>query len=114
MKQQHFLLAATRLKRNSGKDLETIGMESKFKNLVIVIYGELENNYELVVEEICEKKKGKWIKLDPTEHQENILKLIFQREIELVQEEVQHDPDNTEDFRERIYKREDTLFNDFY
>ena len=118
MKDQQFLLAACKLKRNSGTDLGTIGMEAKTQSVEIVIHGDYSDNYELNFDVVYRYKKH-WHIAHLSESQKKVLEIILEKEVEHVQEQekIANEVENEqEQYAKDVqrYGRTDTLYNENY
>lgn len=103
--QQIFEKIISKIKRNTGMDLEQIGFDCKYNNYRTNFYGNLEEDYQLRVEDFGLMKESKWIQLEPTEIQLNIMQNIINDEIEQVEEEIKREEVNIDpDFNGSFYE----------
>ena len=86
------------LKCETGNDRDAIGFSSKFKGYEISFYGELEDNYELNVEDFGKMVSGKWLEIEPTDVQIEIMEIKLK--IKLTQIETAITKAETERYKE--------------
>lgn len=119
MDEVYFLMCASKMKRDTGNDIETVGLSSTFGNITISCYGELDSNHELIIEDFGEMRKGKWVQMQPTESQIDALKALLSSEVEKVNqvksdqereqsEQLQHERDYYK------YGQEGALYSKFH
>ena len=63
------------LKCETGDDVDIIGFISKFKSYEISFAGFMEDGYDVIVEDFGKMSSGKWIQMEPSEYQLDIMKL---------------------------------------
>ena len=110
MKNKAFLQAVKRLKRDTGTAIDQIGMKVETKNFRLDIYGNLEDNYEMVVDDAEQRVFLKWKKIDFTDEQINILTVLFNKEVEKAEKE--HKLSQEIEYQEE--QREDVIYNNNY
>jgi hypothetical protein len=118
MKNKDFLLLATSLKRDTGSELEQVGLSSSNANGELLVHGSLEDDYEMVYE-LSLKRKGKWEKETLNDLQKAVLKGILSREIELVREELREEMKIEQQAKkdsddENKYGRAGAIYSKFY
>ena len=86
MKDQDFINAATKLKRMTGNDLSTVGMEYESRNVSINIYGDQDDDYQPVFD-VSYKYKKKWHKAHLSEPQKKVLAILLKKEVHKVEDD---------------------------
>ena len=81
MNEHLFLQYATRLKRNTGNEIDVIGMAYTSKKFVIDIYGNSEDNYKMIIDQVARKVRNKWIDLELSKEHTAVLEIIFNAEV---------------------------------
>ena len=107
MKQKRFLEAVTKLKVDTGLAIDQIGMSSKTPNLLINVYGNIEDNYEMVIDQVMEKRLFKWKEIELTDKQIELISIIFYKEVEKVKEQQKL----SEEIEYQGYSRNDYYYN---
>ena len=83
----------TNVKPYTGKDLETVGLESKYENYKVSFYGLKENNYKLVVEDFGLSINQKWRQYYPTDMQLELMQVKLIKAVSELQHEcIEDDP----------------------
>ena len=119
MTDQDFVKLASKLKCNTGNELDVIGMKYETSRVVLDIYGEMENDHEMIVDQFAIKRKNEWMDMELNEAQLKILEIIFRAEVEKVKElrKLKEESENeSEQYEKDVQRfgRSDVLFNDFY
>ena len=119
MTDQDFVKLASKLKCDTGNELDVIGMKYETSKIVLNIFGEHENDHEMIVDQFMIKRNGKLVNVGLTEVQLKILEIIFRAEVEKVKElhKLQKESENeSEQYEKDVQRfgRPDVLFNDFY
>lgn len=87
----YFLMCASKLKCDSGNDIETIGLRGSEAPYEISFYGDECDNYKLVVEDFGVRTKIGWVQMVPSE-----------KHIEIMQNQLNKKADSI--YRERSEK----------
>ena len=119
MTDQDFVKLASKLKCDTGNELDVIGMKYETSRIVLDIYGEMENDHEMIVDQFAIKRKNEWMDVELNEAQLKILEIIFRAEVKKVKEihKLHKESENESEQYEkdvRRFGRPDVLFNDFY
>lgn len=81
-----FIRCASHLTRDTGNDLDTVGLSSEYNNTSISIYGDYDNGHELIISEFVIKVGGVWTEVSPTDTQRAALAAILAKEVENVRQ----------------------------
>ena len=100
----------TNVKPYTGKDLETVGLESEYENYKVSFYGLKEDNYKLVVEDFGLSINQKWRQYYPTDMQ---LELMQVKLIKAVSE-LQLEDDPTDEGIQDLYDYFGVKRSNFY
>lgn len=88
------------LKCETGNDLDCIGFRVKYKGYEVSFHGELENNYDVVVDDFGKMVSGKWVGVNPRAYQLGLMNIKLHRkhsEIMLLnREKLQQESDSIE------------------
>lgn len=104
VKQKLFLLLFQNLRRDTGTDINTVGLYAKAGKNILSIYGKADDDYKLIVEEAGYLKGGEWgDDYQLTDAQLVRLQGRLDEEIELVKEMLE---------RERLLMEEPELVED--
>ena len=76
-----FLMCASKLRRDTGDDLETVGMSAEFNGVSIDIYGDSDKGHELIISEFVIKDNEKWVSVEPTASQKSSLQAVLYAEV---------------------------------
>lgn len=86
MKQEIFNKLKSKLKLDTGRDLEVVGMSGSSANYFLNIYAEQEDDYSMIVEECVYSYNKKVEVIELTEEQKNELNNLLQSTIKDVQQ----------------------------
>lgn len=81
-----FIRCASHLTRDTGNDLDAVGLSSEYNNTSISIYGDYDNGHELIISEFVIKVGGEWTEVNPTDTQRAALAAILAKEVENVRQ----------------------------
>lgn len=82
MTDQDFVKLASKLKCNTGNELDVIGMKYETSKIILNIYGEMDNDHTMIIDQALVRKKGKWSSVELSEKHLNALERIFKKEVE--------------------------------
>ena len=83
----------TNVKLYTGKDLQTVGLESTYENYKVSFYGLKEEYYKLVVEDFGLSINQKWRQYYPTDMQLELMQVKLIKAVSELQDEcIKDDP----------------------
>ena len=82
MNDKQFTEAANKLKRDTGTEIDVIGMKYETSKIILNIYGEQEDDHAMIIDQALVRKKGKWASVELSEKHLNALERIFRKEVE--------------------------------
>ena len=103
----------TNVKLYTGKDLETVGLQSEYENYKVSFYGIKENNYKLVVEDFGLSINQKWRQYYPTDMQLELMQVKLIKAVSDLQDECLED-DQTDEGIQDLYDYFGVKRSNFY
>ena len=119
MKDKDLVNAVIKLKRDTGNEIDVIGMSCETNNVVLNVYGEMQSDHEMIVDQCLFKNKKKWHSVELCEAHIKAIEIVFRAEVEKVKEAYKIEGESemeSEQYAKDVQRfgRPDVLFNDFY
>lgn len=70
----------------TGNDLEDIGFKCELGTAAISFFGNIENNYQVEIEDFGKMRGSKWVQFTPTESQVTRMQNIILSQVEAIEE----------------------------